>query len=260
MAWIADGHHGSMGYMARNMDIRFDPRLLLDGAQSIISMAFPYRQADGYHHPLIADYALGRDYHAVIRERLAPVQELLHDEYGAESRICVDSAPILERYWAQRSGVGFIGENHQLIVPGAGSEVFLAELITTLRLESDEATARKCAGCGRCVASCPASALSEGFDARKCRSYLSIEHRGELPEGTRLGSCVIGCDICQRCCPENEGVEAAGISDFAVRPEIASLTAKELAEMTSGAWKRLTSGSAMARLSVGQLRRNMNHR
>ena len=259
-AWIRENRHASMGYMARYRNVRFDPRLLLPGARTVISMAFPYRPAGGYHHPLIADYALGKDYHIVIKERLSRLAEFIEETTGARSRICVDTAPILERYWAAKSGIGFIGRNRQLIVPGAGSGVFLAEIVTTLEIEPDRSADMSCDSCNRCVKACPGRALTDGFDARKCLSYLTIEHRDELPAGVKLGAHIYGCDECQRVCPHNRLEPPEPLEEFYPDHRLLRLDTETLTNLTGGDWKRLTKESAMRRITLSRLLRNIKAR
>lgn len=260
MRWLATGSHGTMGYMAANVEVRFDPRRLLPGAKTVISMAFPYRPPGGYHHRLIADYALGKDYHRVLKERLSRVGRFISDNYGAQTRVCVDTAPILERYWAQKSGVGFIGQNRQLIVPGAGSEIFLAEIVTTLALESDRPLQNGCDGCGMCIRQCPGQAISaDGFDARKCHSYLTIEYRGSFSDGLNLGQRAYGCDMCQSLCPHNKGVAVEPLEEFYPDARLLKLDAETIANMTGGEWRRFTAESAMSRITLRQMLRNLNH-
>ena len=257
--WIADGCHGSMTYLEKYSEVRFDPRNLLPGARTIISMAFPYRPSGGYHHPCIADYALSKDYHSVIKGRLYGLSRYASEMYGALSRICVDTAPILERYWAVKAGVGFVGRNHQLIVPGVGSGVFLAELVTTLELEPDKPCIEGCADCGACVALCP-DVLSGSFNSSKCRSYLTIEHRGGLPDGIALGSCVYGCDRCQRICPHNAAEPPEPLEEFMPDPRFLKLDRSALGSLTSADWRRLTKNSAMRRITLSQLKRNLTYK
>ena len=200
--WIASGRHATMDYMARNRALRLDPRLLLPGASTVISLAFSYRTS--LHSPYIADYALCDDYHIALREALVPLLAALRDRYGATSRLCIDSAPVLERYWAVRAGIGFIGLNRQLIVPGIGSKVFLCEIITTLPVPPDEPCRQSCGGCRRCIAACPGQALSDdGIDARRCLSYLTTERIGTLPPDADLHGRLVGCDTCADICPHN---------------------------------------------------------
>ena len=256
--WIASGAHGTMAYLARHSGLRRDPRLLFHGARTVISMAFPYRPAGGYHHPWIADYALGRDYHTVLRGRLGILAEFIFNNFGALSRPCVDSAPLAERYWAMRAGIGYIGLNGQLIVPGVGSGVFLAELVTTLSLVPDAPLAGHCGRCGACVRVCPGGAIrSDGsFDARRCLSYLGIEHKGELPDTPRLGKHIYGCDECQRICPHNACEPPEPLEDFYPDPRLLSLDITTIHNLTKGDWRRLSGQSAMRRVRLSQILRN----
>ena len=272
--WLAAGCHGSMAYMERYVDLRLDPRLLVEGARTVISMAFPYAPVDGYHHPCISDYALGEDYHIVLRRRLQPVADAITAAYGGQARICIDSAPVLERYWAVRAGVGFIGLNHQLIVPDMGAGMFLAEIITTAAFTPSAPCTLTCQGCRRCIQACPGRVLSPSappshpsslvprpseLDARRCVSYLTIEHRGDLPADANLGAMVYGCDVCRRVCPHSAGAPAP-LPEFAPRAEVMAHTRATLAAITASPFRRLASGSAMSRISPAQLRRNATHR
>ncbi|MDE6297306.1 MAG: DUF1730 domain-containing protein, partial [Muribaculaceae bacterium] len=255
-SWLDSGRSAGMEYMANHKAIRRDPRLLLDDARSVISLAFSfapaiYRDSDKW---MIACYAYGEDYHDVLRRRVREAVKEIKDIYGGEYRVCIDSAPILERYWAEKSGIGEIGKNGSLIVPGYGSMVFLCEVITTLELrekafvrrntqELKQSFERKqlresresreenefCLGCGKCVAVCPGSAINGegGIDARRCLSYLTIEHRGEWCSdealetvGSEVGKkTLFGCDLCLRSCPLNKGLEPTRIEEFQPRPE-----------------------------------------
>lgn len=257
--WISAGCNASMAYLERYGELRFDPRLLMPGAKTVISLAFPYAPPGGYHHPFIADYALGRDYHMVLRERLTSLAHFIFTNYGAVSRPCVDSAPIPERYWAHKSGLGWIGLNGQLIVPGVGSGVFLAELVTTLELHADYPLPGDCGRCGACLKACPGGSLAgdSTLDARRCHSYLSIEHRGELPADARLGSHLYGCDVCRRVCPHNSAEPPEPLPEFYPDPRLLHLDRDALGSMTSGEWRRLVASSAMSRVSLKQMKRNM---
>lgn len=206
--WLANGFHAGMLYMENYPEIRRDPRLLLEGARTVVSMAFNYRQPNPFKG--VATYALGQDYHKVLRKRLQSVVRVMREEFGGEWRICIDSAPILERYWAQKAGVGVRSPIHgNIVVPGVGSMVFLAEIVSTLELDlaSGESGINDFRFGG--VAVCPTGALQPGgmIDARRCINYLTIEKRDELSreENAWLGEAIFGCDVCQRCCPENQG-------------------------------------------------------
>lgn len=255
--WLDAGRHGEMGYMERYGDLRSDPRLLLDGAKTVICCAFDYRQAAS--HPLFADYAIGLDYHEVIRQRLSVAAAEITGRWGGETRICVDTAPIRERYWAAASGLGFIGLNGQIIVEGIGSKVFLAEILWTEAIIPDRPAERQnCGNCGACVRACPGNALDGrcGVDARRCLSYLTIEYRGKLPDGLRLNGRIYGCDICQDVCPHNRRDAATAIDEFRPSPELQALTAEDIIEMEPQDFNRLFRHSAVKRTKLTGLQRN----
>lgn len=256
--WIEAGHHGEMAYLERHSEIRRDPRLLLEGAQTVICCAFDYRQRA--RHPLFADYALGLDYHEVIRHRLKQAAEKIRKEFGGETRICVDTAPIRERYWAVISGLGFIGLNGQLIVDGIGSKVFLAEILWTGHALPDTSAAwRHCIGCGACIKACPGKALDGqcGVDARRCLSYLTIEHRGELPDGLHLNGRIYGCDICQDVCPHNRDTISSGtIAEFEPSPRLMALTPDDILMMKPEDFSTVFRHSAVKRAKLTGLQRN----
>ncbi len=260
--WVGAGMHGSLDYMARNRHMRLNPAGLLEGCRTVISIAFPYFRAGQLRSPLFADYALGDDYHEALRGRLEGVCEALRKLVpGSQTRICVDSAPILERSWAVEAGVGFIGLNRQLIVPGVGSKVFLCEILWTAELPPDAPCTECCVGCGKCVRSCPAGALSgEGVDARRCLSALSVEHRGELPEGTRFHGRICGCDICQDVCPHNATPPAHVIPEFEPRAAVVELTDADIAAMDAETFARIFRHSAVKRLKLAGLKRNREAR
>ena len=256
--WIAAGSHGEMAYLDRYHDVRRDPRLLLDGALTVISCAFDYRPAR--RHPLFADYALGRDYHEVIRERLIPVTDEIRRLFGGETRICVDTAPIRERYWAARAGVGRIGLNGTLIVDGIGSKVFLAEIIWTGSLAPDDSRlGESCMRCGACLRACPGRALhgDGSLDARSCNSYLTIEYRGELPGDLHLPGRIYGCDICQDVCPHNRAEGGTTIAEFSPSDALMRLDADALSAMTPDAYRSIFRHSAIRRAKLPHLLRNL---
>lgn len=268
-SWLADGCNASMTWLADKADMRRDPSLLLSGATSVIVAAFPYRPAGESPRPRMAIslYALGRDYHAVLRERLAPVAEAIDAACGSQSRICVDSAPLRERYWAVEAGLGRIGRNNLLLVPGLGSMLFLGSILTTARIEPDSPlppSAHPCADCDApCVRACPTHAIrpDSTVDARRCLAYLTIEHRGQLPEGTRLHGRVFGCDACALACPRNRQPLPPGqpLPDFAPLPETMSLDADELTTMSQRAFARRFAHSPLSRARTETLLRNLRH-
>lgn len=267
--WLEGGHHASMDYLERYADIRRDPRLLLPGAKSMICCALPYLHSPQQRPTLnIARYALGRDYHKVVRQRLEIVASRLRAEIGGETRVCVDTAPLRERYWAQRSGLGFIGLNNHLIVPGIGSYLFLGEILTTAELTPQAPYSQQqlrqlaldCHSCSKpCLRACPAKALNGvgGCNSERCLSYLTIEHRGPFSdESASLHGHFYGCDACQQACPHNSNPMLTTIADFAPRPEIMVLTAESILEMTDQQIDTLLQGSAMRRARPEGLRRN----
>lgn len=258
--WLSGGNHGTMEYMQRQAPLRRHPQHVLPGVRTLVCMAFPYRPAGGYHHPCIADYALGADYHRVLRQRLQPMADYLQEQLGALARICVDTAPVAERYWAVQAGLGIMGLNGQLIVPGVGSGVFLAEVLTTLELPADEPMTGHCGHCGRCVAACPGGAIkADGtIDARRCLSYLTIEHRGDLPDGTELHGRLYGCDACQRVCPHNAGEPPEPLADFVPDARLCALDAAGLRALSGTQWRKLAAGTARERMSGAKFRALVN--
>lgn len=258
-AWTAAGRHGDMSYLERYAEVRRDPRMLLPGARTVISIAFPYRPAGGYHHPLIADYALGVDYHEAVRLRLMRLAEYIAENFGAQSRPCVDTAPLPERYWALRAGTGLQGLSGQLIVPGAGTGVFLGELVTTLELPPDRPLEGDCGRCGACVRACPGGAIGAdgSFDARRCLSYLTIEYREPLPPGTLDGKVVYGCDICQRVCPHNRCEPPEPLPEFYPDPRLLVLDREAMLSLTKADWRKLVRHSAMKRVKLEKIKENL---
>lgn len=259
--WIAEGRHAAMTYMERYPDLRADPRLLLDGAQTVIVCAFSYFTSEPVNLP-IALYARGRDYHEVVRERLQLISTRITALHGGLTRLCVDTAPLRERLWATRCGLGFIGLNNQLIVPSTGSYVFLGTILWTGRAESSQPLAGDCGHCRRCIAACPAKALQadgSALDARRCLSYLTIEHRGDFHPATDLCGHLYGCDECQRVCPHNSAAAPTPIADFHPSEALAHLTAPDVAAMTPQQFNALFRHSAIRRTKLTGLLRNLHH-
>ena len=261
--WIEQGYHGCMKWAAGHRDLRSNPSLLLEGAQTVISLALNYYPAS-FQPPealCVAYYAYGRDYHEVLREKLTQLARFIEQITQCSTRPCVDSAPIRERYWAQQAGLGFIGRNDCLILPGKGSFFFLGEIVTTAQLPPDEPCLMTCGDCGKCVEACPAKALNNDgtVDASRCLSCLLIEnHDEELPAWVAkvIGNRVVGCDSCQLCCPHNAHAVATTIKDFAPTEAVMTLTRERIAAMTSGDFKRTFAHSAISRVRLKNLRRN----
>ena len=260
--WLEQNHHGCMEWAARHLDVRDDPSLLLDGAQSVIMLAMNYYPArrQPANAPQFAAYAYGRDYHEVVRERLHRLAAFITEQTGSACRCCVDTAPLRERYWAQQAGLGFIGLNNQLILPGRGSYFFLGGIVTTLPLPPDEPCTLTCGACHACIDACPTQALpADGaVDARRCLSCLTIELRGPLPEwaGKAMGNRVYGCDICQQCCPHNRHAIPTAMTELQPSEAFLRLTADDIRQMTPTTFSQLFAHSAVRRTKLTGLQRN----
>ncbi len=285
-AWLGAGRHGSMEYLARNVDARLDPTRLLGGARSVIMVADLYsgrgaRAAEtGPRRGKIARYARGRDYHVVIKKRLHALADGLRERFaGAEFRAFVDTAPVLEREYAARAGLGWIGKHTLLIDPKLGSYTLLGGVLTTLDLAATrEPEADHCGTCTRCIEACPTGAISPySVDASRCVSYLTIERRGEIAEEfyDGIGEWVYGCDVCQEVCPHNGERAAQGhratlpqghmgtvshVGGAGVRDEYAarrgSFDLLEVLEWGVEERSRALSGSAMKRATLAMFKRN----
>lgn len=264
-SWLALGFHGEMTYMAKSASLRADPRALLPGAQSVICVACTYHDPpDGPlppGHVRVARYARRRDYHKVIRKKLLQLGRYLRDVFPeTQFKVVVDSGPLLEKELAQRAGLGWIGKNTCLINRHLGSELLLGELITTLPLPPDQAETNHCGSCTACLASCPTEALRQPYqlDARRCISYLTIEHKsafGEAPP--HLAGYLFGCDLCQTCCPWNRHAPPQVNLHLPTRHHLATLRVSELGGFDPDAWAKLTEGTPLRRLSYERLRRNL---
>ncbi|HCS21479.1 MAG TPA: tRNA epoxyqueuosine(34) reductase QueG, partial [Bacteroidetes bacterium] len=207
-SWLQAGHHGAMGYMANHFDKRLDPRLLVPGAKSVVSLLYNYHNSEvplDPEAPKIASYAYGRDYHKVVKKKLLRLMEQLEQKVGkVEGRAFVDSAPVMERQWAAQAGLGWTGKNTLLINKQQGSWFFLAELIIDLELEADAPIKDYCGTCTACIDACPTDAITPySVAAEKCISYLTIELKDDIPEEFKgkMESWAFGCDICQQVCP-----------------------------------------------------------
>jgi len=221
--WLSKGFQGEMSYMANHFELRVDPRKIVDGAKSVICLAIGYGSADpgvDANGHKIARYAKGKDYHKVLRKKLKILVNWLKIEYGdIAHRIFVDSGPVLERDWARRSGLGWVGKNTMIIHPKRGSYFFLAEIICDLALDYDPPIRDYCGTCTRCIDACPTNAIDPNgylMDGSKCISYLTIEYKSEIPTEyeSKMEKWVFGCDICQEVCPWNRFSEQHQEADF----------------------------------------------
>lgn len=259
--FIAEGRHAGMDYLERHLELRLDPRLVHPGTRTVVSVAMDYYCgepfAPGALH--LARYALGDDYHDLMRSRLEALRQAVCPEAGA--RVCCDTAPVDERYWAQRAGVGWSGRSGQLVVPGHGSYVFLGELLVPLEADAyDTPLEARCGTCRRCLEACPTGALGpEGLDARRCLSYLTIENRGPIPAEYRaaLGDCIYGCDRCAEACPHNRRARPAAEAALQPRPGLTGRTAAQWQALDADTYRRLFKGSAVKRAKYEGLMRNI---
>ena len=258
--WLSHGNHAGMSYLERYMEQRQHPRLLLPQASSVIILAVSYYppQRQDATAPKVAKYALGRDYHKVMKRLLLGLADRIHSEVAPHTyRAMVDTAPFLERYWAEQSGIGFIGHHRKLIVPEVGSLLFLGELLTSLRLESDQSCSHSCHDCQRCLKACPTGALTvEGLNAHRCINYLTIEHRGAIPSelAQRFGRRFYGCDTCQDVCPYNQSPKPTSL--FTPFPQLLHLDRKDLEELDEKHYATIFYGTAMTRAKLPEMQRN----
>ncbi len=268
-AWLRAGHAGRMGYMHRDVEKRIHPAALLEGAQSVIVLALNYKPEHSSPPPqtsrptgTVAQYAWYEDYHHGMKPLLFELADFLDErtERTHRFKVCVDSVPLAERALAVRAGLGFIGTNHMLIHPTLGPQVFLGELVTTIALEPDEPIAGTCAACDRCVRACPTGALgADGeFDARKCISYLTIEHKGDIGPGlaTRIGNRIFGCDACVLACPHQHAAPACKNARLRFRPEDMRLDLEQVLGFTQTSFEARFAGSPIRRIGLEGLQRN----
>lgn len=264
--WLGENRHGQMTYLAREFDRRIDPRRLLPGAQSVISVLSNYYPGDlsAWGSTLrMSKYVLGRDYHRVMRKKLQRLTVSIREIAGDIAfRLAVDSSPIMEKAWAVRSGLGWYGKNGVVIAPRAGSFFFLGEIITDLVLSYDHPMVDQCGRCRRCIDACPTGAIYQPHrvDPRRCISYLTIEHRGPLPPeaaGT-YHDWIFGCDICQDVCPFNHRfARPRQDAEWGHPPDVFSLTEGQWRALTADDFDRLFKGSALKRAGYDRLRRNI---
>jgi len=268
--WLEAGMNGEMAYLDRNFDLRSDPKKLLPGCRSIVAVAMSYRTSrqDSTAQPNESDrvwisrYAWGRDYHRILKKALIRLGRWIEGRCpGSTWRACVDTAPVLEREWAARAGLGWIGKNTSLLSRELGSELFLGVLLTDLALAEDSPQPEHCGSCTACLDACPTDAFTKPreLDARKCIAYLTVEHRSEIakPLHPNMGAMVAGCDICQEVCPWTRRAPADLHPEFApashrFRPRLDDL--EKLDEEDYREWRR---GSSLNRISYAQFRRNL---
>lgn len=265
-SWLNQHLHGEMRYMENHFDLRTDPRLLVPGAKSVITLAYNYfttaAQADPAA-PKISIYAYGRDYHKVVRKKLKLLFEWIQETFGdVTGRYFVDSAPVMERDWARRSGMGWVGKNTMLIHPKKGSYFFLSEIILDLELSADTPIQDYCGTCTRCIEVCPTQAIEPGgyrMDGSKCISYLTIELKKQIPEEfkDKMDNWVFGCDLCQQVCPWNRFSTPHEEAHFNPATGLLALSAKDWLTLNQSEFDRIFEGSAVKRTGYSGLQRNI---
>ena len=262
--WLKDGKHGKMAYMENHFDKRLDPRLLVPDAKSIISLLLnyysPLDQLDGA--PKISKYAYGKDYHHVIKDKLKQLFQIINNKIGEVSgRVFVDSAPVMEKSWAVRSGLGWQGKNTNLISKKAGSFFFIAELIVDLELEYDTPVTDHCGTCTACIDACPTEALTPyHIDASKCISYLTIELKDQIPTAfkNKMDDWAFGCDVCQDVCPWNRFSKQHNEPLFSPNSEVINYTQKNWEEITQETFNIIFKNSAIKRTGFKGFKRNIS--
>ena len=265
-SWLKNLYHGEMSYMENHFDKRLDPRKLVEGSKSVISLSynyFPEEKLKIINDLKISKYAYGEDYHEVIKEILHEMVAELKKEIGDfECRVFTDSAPILERSWAQRSGVGWVGKNANLITKNHGSFFFLAEIITDLELAEDSATADHCGSCRRCIDACPTDAIvsEREIDGSKCISYATIELKDSIPESFRgkMEDWMFGCDICQDVCPWNRFAKPHQQEKFKPNTLLQQYGNEAWPELTQEIFSEIFRKSPVKRTKYAGLKRNID--
>ncbi|AWG24030.1 tRNA epoxyqueuosine(34) reductase QueG [Flavobacterium kingsejongi] len=262
--WLKENRNGQMAYMENHFDKRLDPTLLVEGSKSVISLLLNYyptetQQDDSFK---ISKYAYGQDYHFVIKEKLKELVFSIESTIGAvEGRAFVDSAPVLDKAWAAKSGLGWIGKNSNLLSKKAGSFFFIAELIVDLDLEYDHAVTDHCGSCTKCIDACPTQAIIAPYqvDGSKCISYFTIELKENIPQEMkgRFDDWVFGCDVCQDVCPWNRFSKPHSEPLFDPNPELLSLTKSDWAEITRDVFQDIFKKSPVKRAKFEGLQRNI---
>jgi len=265
--WLKSGFHGEMSYMENHFDKRLDPRKLVEGARSVISLSLNYftdhKQEDS-NAPKISKYAYGTDYHFVIKDKLKHLMEAIRTEIGeVNGRAFVDSAPVLDKVWAKKAGIGWIGKHSNLINKDIGSFFFLAELITDLELDYDEnPTKDHCGTCTRCIDACPTEAIVAPYmvDGSRCISYLTIELKNELPAEFKgkMENWMFGCDICQDVCPWNKFSVVNTEQNFSPQEDLLGLNEADWQELTEETFNKVFKNSAVKRTKYSGLKRNID--
>ena len=264
-AWLKQDMHGEMAYMEGHFEKRLDPRRLLPGTKTVVSLLFNYHNPtppSDPEAPRIAQYALGEDYHFVLKWKLKELLKWMKRDWGdVAGRVFVDSAPILERAWAAKSGLGWIGKNSLLLNKHHGSYFFLAEMLLDVDIEPDAPVTDHCGSCTRCIDACPTDAIVKPYvvDGSKCISYFTIELRGAIPEPVQghMEDWMFGCDICQEVCPWNRHATPTTEPRFSPHPRLLDMTKADWSDLTEEVFKDVFKDSAVKRTGLAGLTRNI---
>ena len=265
-SWLKQNYQGKMSYMENHFDKRLNPRLLVEGAQTVISLLlnyFPSEYQKETEAPKISKYAYGEDYHFVIKDKLKELIKFMQDEIGEfDGRAFVDSAPVMDKAWAKKSGLGWMGKNTNLIHPKEGSFFFIAEIITDLKIEPDGPIKDYCGTCTRCIEACPTEAIVKPYvvDGSRCISYLTIELKDEILPKEFIGKMdnwMFGCDICQDVCPWNRFSKASNEIRFQPAFSLLDLTAVDWVNLEEETFEKLFKNSAVKRTKFNGLKRNI---
>jgi len=264
--WLQQGMNGKMQYMENYFDMRLDPRILVPGAKSVISLMFNYypEEKQNAAAPKVSKYAYGKDYHFVIKDKLKELMHAMNEQIGEiHGRAFVDSAPVLERAWAAKSGLGWIGKNAQLLRPQNGSFFFLAELIVDIELDADAPIKDYCGSCTRCIDACPTQAIvgPKIVDGSKCISYFTIELKEAMPleMQDKLDGWMFGCDVCQDVCPWNSFSHTHTTKEMQPNPELLNMNKKDWEEITEDVFKNTFKDSPLQRAGYEGIKRNLNY-
>ena len=265
-SWLKNNYHGQMSYMERNFDKRMDTRKLVDGSKSVISLLFNYYPSKEINNDSfkISKYAYGKDYHFIIKDKLKSLLSSMRNEIGEiDGRVFVDSAPIMEKAWAKKSGLGWVGKNTNLISKKTGSFFFIAEIIVDLELEYDNEVTDHCGSCNACLDACPTDALYEPYkiDASKCISYFTIELKDQFPNDLKkdFNDWIFGCDICQDVCPWNKFSIPNKEPLLNPKNEINQYSKKDWLELTDEVFKFVFKETPLERTNFKGLKRNIQY-
>ncbi len=264
--WLKNGYQGKMDYMNNHFDKRLDPRLLVDGAKSVVSLLlnyFPTEKQEDEEAPKISKYAYGKDYHFVIKEKLKELLAFIQEEIGeVGGRVFVDSAPVMDKVWAKKSGLGWVGKHTNLVHPKEGSFFFIAELILDIDLEPDGPMKDYCGTCTACIDACPTDAIVQPYvvDGSKCISYLTIELKDAIIPGefkSQMENWMFGCDICQDVCPWNRFSKPHNEPAFSPHENLLKMNKSDWQDLTEEIFQELFKNSAVKRTKFAGLKRNI---